>query len=165
VLKGLECLHSNNIVHRDIRSENILVSVDGQVKIADFGKAFCLTNEHQQISATTSSYWTAPEMINAGAFDTKADIWSLGVTVMEMVEKDQEFFDQALSLVAFEQGPTLVERDDIKWSRECHSFLESCAAYLGSERMTAKELMAHPFISKRCGAETFKKFIQAILVA
>ena len=83
VLNGLICLHNNHRIHRDIKSDNILLSLNGDVKLGDFGYAAQLTTDqdHRKSIVGTPS-WMAPELANGSGYDIKVDIWSLGIVVL-----------------------------------------------------------------------------------
>ena len=85
-LTGLKFLHDHHIMHRDIKSDNILVGTDGAIKLADFGYATQLTKSRQnRVSKVGTVCWMAPEMITGKLhYDAKVDVWSFGIFVIEM---------------------------------------------------------------------------------
>ncbi|NXX39865.1 PAK3 kinase, partial [Tricholaema leucomelas] len=86
-LQGLDCLHSDGIIHRDIKGCNILLGMDGSVKLADFGVCALLTPEkNKRTSYAGTPHWIAPEILREEPYGAKVDIWSLGITAVEMAE-------------------------------------------------------------------------------
>lgn len=85
-------MHSKHMIHRDIKAENVLITRDGQVKIIDFGWSIKLQpNKKCEDYEVGSPWWTAPEVIRHKRYDGKADIWSLGITVFELVQREEPF--------------------------------------------------------------------------
>ena len=114
-LKGLQHLHSNHILHRDIKSDNILISRDGKVKLADFGYAAQLTQEQEvRQSKVGTLCWMAPEIISkAFSYGLKVDIWSLGIFAIELAEGDPPYISEPqtriLYLIATRDPPRISE--------------------------------------------------------
>ena len=91
VLKGLDYIHNKNLIHRDIKGANILINNQGIVKIADFGVSVQLINELNRNSKKGSPYWMSPQVALNSDYNEKTDIWSLGITCMEMIEGDPPY--------------------------------------------------------------------------
>jgi len=150
-LKGLQYIHVNNRIHRDIKSDNILLGTDGAVKLADFGYAAQLTQQKQKRNTIVGTpYWMAPELIRGQPYDHKVDIWSLGIMCMEMCEGEPPYMEfpplRALFLITTKGIPPL--KESAKWSPELTDFLQKCLNKEPDQRPDASVLLKHPFIGK-----------------
>lgn len=150
-LLALENLHSRGIIHRDIKSDNMLLTRDGHVKLTDFGFCAKLTKEeNKRATMVGTPYWMAPEIIKQQPYGDRVDIWSLGIMTIEMIEGEPPYLDEeplkALYLIATHGTPQL--REPSAASKEMRDFLVVTLAMDPERRPSAKELLQHPFIKK-----------------
>eukprot|EP00924_Labyrinthula_sp_SR-Ha-C_P009454 snap_masked-scaffold_2-processed-gene-24.26-mRNA-1 protein AED:0.13 eAED:0.13 QI:0/-1/0/1/-1/1/1/0/548 len=150
VVLGLSGLAASGVVHRDVKSANILLSDTGIAKLADFGVSGQLsTVQSKRDTAIGTPYWMAPEVIQQGRYDCVADVWSLGISAIEMAQGEPPFANlhpmRALFVIPKKDPPRLENESD--WSREFVSFLEACLVKEKEKRPSAKELAVHPFVS------------------
>ncbi|XP_015914711.1 serine/threonine-protein kinase 10 [Parasteatoda tepidariorum] len=167
VCQGLQFLHENKIIHRDLKAGNILLTMDGGVKLADFGVS--AKNKHtlqRRDSFIGTPYWMAPEVVLCETFrdnpyDYKADIWSLGITLIELAEMDPPNHEmtpmRVLLKIQKQDPPTLTQPS--KWSKQFNDFLTKCLIKDPQKRSSAKELLEHPFIASALDNRPLRELI------
>ncbi|XP_054712298.1 serine/threonine-protein kinase PAK mbt-like isoform X2 [Uloborus diversus] len=148
-LKALAFLHSQGVIHRDIKSDSILLANDGRVKLSDFGFCAQVSNElPNRKSLVGTPYWMAPEVISRLPYGPEVDIWSMGIMVIEMVDGEPPFFNepplQAMRRIRDMPPPKL--KNTHKVSPRLQGFLEKMLVRDPSQRATACELLQHPFL-------------------
>ncbi|CAH1159857.1 unnamed protein product [Phaedon cochleariae] len=148
-LKALAYLHSQGVIHRDIKSDSILLALDGRVKLSDFGFCAQVSQElPKRKSLVGTPYWMSPEVISRLPYGPEVDVWSLGIMVIEMVDGEPPFFNepplQAMRRIREMPPPKL--KNAHKVSPRLHSFLDKMLVRDPTQRATAQELLAHPFL-------------------
>jgi serine/threonine protein kinase len=148
-LLGTQFLHRHSRIHRDIKSDNVLCNMQGEIKLADFG--FCVQLTDQRTMRNTmvgTPYWMAPELVRGKAYDAKVDVWSLGIMLLEMAEWEPPYLREqplrALYLIATKGTPKFKEPD--RWSRAMNSFLQMACEVDPINRASADDLLQHEFI-------------------
>jgi STE20-like kinase len=156
-LEALVYLHETvYVIHRDMKAGNILITDTGHIKLADFGVSAKNSNHLQRrYSFIGTPYWMSPEVISCEtdkeqSYDTKADIWSLGITCIELAEKEPPHNElnptRVMMRIRKADAPKLTDRS--RWSNNFHDFLEKCLEKTPETRPTARELLKHPFITE-----------------
>uniref|UniRef100_A0A6Q2XDV5 Serine/threonine-protein kinase TAO3 n=1 Tax=Esox lucius TaxID=8010 RepID=A0A6Q2XDV5_ESOLU len=160
-LLGLAYLHSHNMIHRDVKAGNILLTEPGQVKLADFGSASIASPANSFVG---TPYWMAPEVILAmdeGQYEGKVDIWSLGITCIELAERKPPLFNMnamsALYHIAQNDSPTLQSNE---WSDPFRSFVDYCLLKIPQDRPSSGELLRHDFVRRERPPRVLMELIQ-----
>ncbi|XP_060950567.1 serine/threonine-protein kinase TAO2 isoform X1 [Limanda limanda] len=148
-LQGLVYLHSHNMIHRDVKAGNILLTEPGQVKLGDFGSASIVAPANSFVG---TPYWMAPEVILAmdeGQYDGKVDVWSLGITAIELAERKPPLFNMnamsALYHIAQNESPVLQSNH---WSDYFRNFVDLCLQKIAQDRLTSDVLLKHHFLCR-----------------
>ncbi|XP_077646972.1 uncharacterized protein LOC144248868 [Lonchura striata] len=149
-LQGLDFLHANRVIHRDLKSSNILLGMAGSVKLADFGLCAQLSSEQDRCSSMVgTAHWMAPEVVTSSPYGPKVDIWSFGIVTIEMVEGEPPYFKEtramARALIRHNGTPQLQEPRRL--SALLRDFLECSLEPDEEQRWSAQELLQHPFLS------------------
>ena len=152
ILKGLIYIHSINLIHRDVKGSSILLSEDGLAKLGDFGVGVQLTDEEYRTCKKGSPYWMSPQVVLNEKYDTKTDIWSLGITCVELVEGEPPNGDLKPKKVMEKIACTPPRVEDIidvnEHTDEFIDFVILCLEIDPDKRPTASQLIKHPFITK-----------------
>ncbi|XP_069850146.1 STE20-like serine/threonine-protein kinase isoform X1 [Dipodomys merriami] len=154
-LEALNYLHDNKIIHRDLKAGNILFTLDGDIKLADFGVSAKNTRTIQRRDSFIGTpYWMAPEVVMCETskdrpYDYKADVWSLGITLIEMAEIEPPHHElnpmRVLLKIAKSEPPTLAQPS--RWSSNFKDFLKKCLEKNVDARWTTSQLLQHPFVT------------------
>ena len=168
ILKGLDNIHQNFRIHRDIKSDNVLINTNGDIKIADFGFSAQLTLEQDKRNTIVGTpCWMAPELFYADGYDCKIDIWSLGIVALELANgappyiKEQPY--KIMTLVSTSPAPCL--ENNGKWSEFLVDFISHCLEKDSILRWSASQLLNHPVFSSSLsqpGSAPIKSFIESI---
>jgi len=160
LLKGLAYLHSINLVHRDVKSENIMMSIMGDIKLIDFG--LCSDVSLIRPSMVGSPYWMPPEMLQRNPHSFPCDIWSFGISILELANKNPPNAQNKIKVMftTATQGCPHPFDEPERWSDKFKDFTSRCLVKDPAKRATAQELLKHPFLEQ--AADT-RKVMQKIL--
>lgn len=161
-VKGLAYLHSQRKIHRDIKAGNILLNDQGESKLADFGVSGQLsTLAKSRKTVIGTPFWMAPEVIHETGHDYKCDVWSLGITAIEMAEGKPPYSNihplRAMFVIPTRPPPRLSEPD--KWSPEFNDFIAKCLVKNPKDRCSSEELLQHPFLLKAKSPSVMRELI------
>lgn len=155
VLKSLVFLHSNGIIHRDIKGGNLLLNEDGIIELCDFGTGTLLKcvldiNDDENGKKIGSPYWMAPEIVINSTYSTAGDIWSLGITCIELVEGNPPYSNikplRAMLLTSTDPPKGLSTPNS--FSKEFNNFVKKCLTVDFNKRPSASELLNDTFIAQ-----------------
>lgn len=165
-VQGLWAMHSRRCLHRDVKSDNVLVSSDGSVKLGDFEYSAVLTEGRpKRRTVVGTAWWMAPETVRSSLYDYGADVWSVGIMAIECAEWVPPLFgmDSAQAMDVIRDGATHqgFRRPDM-WSVEFADFVRGCLTRDRALRYTVPQLLQHPFLAKACTRTQIANVFRAV---
>jgi len=166
ILKGIQYLHANNLVHRDLKSSNVMMSISAEIKLIDFGLTVDITRCVRP-HMVGSPFWMPPEMIRSEPHGFPSDIWSFAVSLMEMADSEppnRKSRIKSMFVVGSEGLIPFVQHHE-KYSDLFKDFLVMCLQFDPTKRATPRELLTHPFIGKSSNQKTLQIILREIFLA
>lgn len=165
-LTALLYLHERKIAHRDLKAPNVMLDVDGRVKLIDFGLAVEIEPDKLPTDMCGSPYWMPPEMILRQPHSFPVDVWSMAICLLELANKhppDNDSALRAMFMVATKGAPKLDKPD--QWSDIFKDFLDCCLQLDPARRGTAEQLLKHRFIAKACKLTEMQQLLRGIFAS
>ena len=162
ILEGLRFIHSNFRIHRDIKSDNILINFSGEIKICDLGFAAQLTNEDQQRKTLAGTpCWLAPEILLLQPYDMKVDIWAFGIICIELIDGEPPMFRNSMDLImrnTLESEITPKNKSAV--SQDYLDMLACCLKKNPVSRISSKSLLELPIFASSQKPSDFPEFLK-----
>jgi len=170
ILKGISFLHLNKVVHRDIKSENILLNLNGSVKVGDLGLSTKVeSGSKSKFTLAGSRYWMAPEILRGSGYGLPVDIWSLGCVLTEMVTGTPPYYRypplKAIFYLSTKGRDPLKSDIEKKLSTELKKFLDKCLVFNPDKRATVSSLLETDFIQENIEKFNLEEFIKTLHTA
>lgn len=165
ILAGVWTMHSRKCMHRDIKSDNVLVNSDGEIKLGDFEYMAVLTDATpKRKTVVGTAWWMAPETVRSSYYDYGADVWSLGILSIECAEWVPPLFgmasDEAMRFIN-NGSPQGFKRPDM-WSVDFADFVRGCLVRDRESRYSVGQLLEHPFLEKACSKVQMANVFRAV---
>eukprot|EP01118_Nematostelium_gracile_P013654 TRINITY_DN5188_c0_g1_i1.p1 TRINITY_DN5188_c0_g1~~TRINITY_DN5188_c0_g1_i1.p1 ORF type:complete len:542 (-),score=104.76 TRINITY_DN5188_c0_g1_i1:4-1629(-) len=167
VLRGLAYLHARNLIHLDVKAANIMLTEDGQIKLGDFGvteqisrATIGLYNKDQKLVG--SPLYMAPEVISRVTYNSKVDIWSVGITTIELAEgrPPNNDINNVDGLIQILSRPSATLKAKNLYTKECNDFIAKCLIKEPEDRPSAIDLLGHAFIQSSKGPQVLRPIIK-----
>ena len=155
-LMGLNYIHSENIIYRDVKSDNVLCNEDGDIKFCDFDYAVMKTEENQTFTDKFGTFaWMAPELVAGGkAYDERVDIYSCGIFAIELAQGKPPWLEEHHTRILFNKVAKELPKIDKEWPAEFQDFIDCCTIKDPDQRWSIAKLLKHPFLE---GADGMKE--------